>query len=112
LTKDREERTQTARELLKKLQRVKQRIDAEAEVERSVAPERLSRAAAGASHSNVGIPSASTVEPASMASQSIAPHTGEVAVHLTNVSSAEYVVNQIKSHKKAFALAAMIVLIL
>src|SRR5262245_11107990 len=42
LTKEREERTQTARELMKKLQRVKQRLDAAAEVERSVAPEHLS----------------------------------------------------------------------
>src|SRR4030095_6631769 len=49
LTKNREERTQTARELMKRLQRLKQRVDAESEVERSVAPERLSSPASGAS---------------------------------------------------------------
>lgn len=47
LTKDREERTQSARELLKRLQRLKQRVEAEAEIERSVAPEGLSRASSG-----------------------------------------------------------------
>src|SRR5437667_10489000 len=56
LTKDAVERTQTARELMKKLQRLKQRVDANAEVERSVAPERLSGTAASASHSGVGAP--------------------------------------------------------
>src|SRR5947209_19209050 len=52
LTKDAAERTQTARELMKKLQRLKQRIDADVEVERSVAPERVAamRSDIGASH--------------------------------------------------------------
>ena len=55
LTKDREERTQNARELLKKLQRLKQRVDAEAELERSVAPDllRSSGGSASASTSNI-----------------------------------------------------------
>ena len=65
LTKDAKERTQTARELLKKLQRLKQCVDAEAEVERSVAPERLSGAAAGTSQAGIAVPSGSTVAPAS-----------------------------------------------
>lgn len=46
LTKEREERTQTARELLKKLQRLKQKADAEAELERSAVPEARADSAA------------------------------------------------------------------
>src|SRR5438067_9039545 len=102
LTKDAAERTQTARELLKKLQRLKQRVETAAEVERSVAPERLSGAAAGASHSGIGVPTSTSL-------QSAASRTGEVAA-TTNVSSAEYVVNQIKSHKKSFVLVVAIAL--
>ena len=102
LTKDAAERTQTARELLKKLQRLKQRVETAAEVERSVAPERLSGAAAGANHSGIGVPTSTSL-------QSAASRTGEVAA-TTNVSSAEYVVNQIKSHKKGFVLAVTIAL--
>src|SRR2546422_3981658 len=102
LTKDAAERTQTARELLKKLQRLKQRVETAAEVERSVAPERLSGAAAGANHSGIGVPTSTSL-------QSAASRTGEVAA-TTNVSSAEYVVNQIKSHKKGFVLADTIAL--
>ena len=102
LTKDAAERTQTARELLKKLQRLKQRVETAAEVERSVAPERLSGAAAGANHSGIGVPTSTSL-------QSAASRTGEVAA-TTNVSSAEYVVNQIKSHKKGFVLAVIIAL--
>src|SRR5437773_2895917 len=102
LTKDAAGRTQTARELLKKLQRLKQRVETAAEVERSVAPERLSGAAAGASHSGIGVPTSTSL-------QSAASRTGEVAA-TTNVSSAEYVVNQIKSHKKSFVLVVAIAL--
>src|SRR5438132_983956 len=112
LTKDATERTQTARELLKKLQRLKQRVDAEAEVERSVAPERLSGAAAGTSQAGIAVPSGSTVAPASTSFQSPQSRTAEVASVPTNVSSAEYVVNQIKTHKKTLAATAIITLAL
>src|SRR2546426_1501184 len=76
LTRDAVERTQTARELMKKLQRLKQRVDANAEVERSVAPERLSGAAAGTSQAGNNVPSGSTVAPASTASQGPLSRTG------------------------------------
>src|SRR5207253_10962561 len=55
LTKDAAERTQTARELMKKLQRLKQRVDSEVKVERSVAPVRLSGASAGPSPTGVTV---------------------------------------------------------
>ena len=107
LTKDPEERTQTARELLKKLQRLKQRVDADAELERSVAPNLLQSAASGSS-SGISQSMRSTVT--STAEQRPAL-SGDARAKVTNVSSAEYVVNQVKSHKKGilFALAVLIV---
>ena len=95
----------TARELLKKLQRLKQRIDAEAEVERSVAPERVAAMRSDVGASNLSIHSAPTTIGGGVVG------TGQVTVPPTHVSSAEYVVTQIKSHKKAFTLAAVIALV-
>ena len=105
LTKDAAERTQTARELMKRLQRLKQRVDADAEVERSVAPEHFATARSGAAAASMSIHSAPTTIGGGT------PGTGEVTAPPTHLSSAEYVVNQIKSHKKTFALTAVSVLI-
>src|ERR1043165_3110203 len=69
LTKDASERTQTARELMKKLQRLKQRVDAENEVERSVAPERLTAAEVDLNKANITGITGSTVPPLPTISQ-------------------------------------------
>jgi serine/threonine protein kinase/Tol biopolymer transport system component len=106
LTKEREERTQTARELLKKLQRLKQRVDAEAELERSVAPHMLPQPAAGTTASALNQSSQSTVEAARTTARS-----GEVGASAANMSSAEYVATQIKGHKKGVALALVFVVV-
>ncbi|MDT4897560.1 MAG: eukaryotic-like serine/threonine-protein kinase [Acidobacteriota bacterium] len=106
LTKDREERTQTARELLKKLQRLKQRVDAEAELERSVAPELL-RNTGSASSSRISQDAPSTVTGAERQTA----HSGEVSTKATNVSSAEYVVNQVKSHKQGIVLILAVLIL-
>jgi len=108
LTKDREERTQTARELMKRLQRLKQRVDAESEVERSVAPERLSSSASVASASDLR---GRNVSPVMQTQEAMRPQTGEAAANPTHVSSAEYVVNQIKTHKTATAVAIMVAIV-
>jgi serine/threonine protein kinase/dipeptidyl aminopeptidase/acylaminoacyl peptidase len=100
LTKDREERTQTARELLKKLQRLKQRVDADAELERSVAPDRL-RSTGGVT---TGSMSQSIQPTVGTTSEHATARSDEVKAKVTNVSSAEYVVNQVKSHKKGVLL--------
>src|SRR5947209_11510292 len=60
LTKEREERTRTAREMLKKLQRLKQRVDQSAELERSVSPDLLRGGAGGATTSNISQTAQST----------------------------------------------------
>jgi serine/threonine protein kinase/Tol biopolymer transport system component len=107
LTKDRDERTQTARELMKRLQRLKQRIDADAEVERSVAPDRLTGSAVIPPPSNLTVSGAPGIAQ-STSSQSAMQTSGVVTA--THVSSAEYVVNQIKSHKQMVALAGVVAL--
>lgn len=111
LTKDASERTQTARELMKRLQRLKQRVDADAEVERSVAPERLTAVEVDPNNANIAGITGSTVPPAPTISQTSEPRTSEVTPTPTHLSSAEYVVSQIKSHKKALAFVATIALV-
>ena len=90
LTKDVEGRYQTATELLTDLQRLKNRLGAEAEIERSLAPEyRISGSQyAGASQSPFR---------ASTASGANAPVTNSVHPQ----SSAEYIVGGIKRHKRS-----------
>jgi serine/threonine protein kinase/Tol biopolymer transport system component len=112
LTKDATERTQTARELMKRLQRLKQRVDAEAEVERSVSPERLSVRSDPGTQSGTKALSSSAATPASTGFQTAGPRTSEVAAIPTNLSSAEYVVTQIKGHKKVFVLVAALALLI
>src|ERR1041384_182461 len=112
LTKDATERTQTARELMKRLQRLKQRVDAEAEVERSVSPERLSLRSDPGTQSGTKAPSSSAATPATTGFQTAGPRTSEVAAIPTNLSSAEHVVTQIKGHKKIFVLVAALALLI
>jgi tetratricopeptide (TPR) repeat protein len=94
LRKDRDERYQTIKELLTDLRRLKQRLEFEAELERSVAPESLTRSAFNTS-----------ISPAT--AQERAAHTKTVS----HVSSAEYIVTEIKNHKIAVALTALVVLV-
>src|SRR5262249_51251583 len=87
LRKDREERYQTARELLTELRGVKQRLEFEAEAERSLSPETSDASAF-----------ATNTEPAAVATAKEAPaQSGEAAARTT--SSAEYLISEIKNHK-------------
>ena len=93
LTKKRDERYQLARELSLDLKRLKQRVELDAELERSITPEtQLHRSVAPT------------------ASNPVAASTAEARVDHT-VSSAEYVVEEIKRHKlAALLIVALIVL--
>ena len=92
LTKKREERYQLARELSLDLKRLKQRVELEVELERSVTPEAQLRRS---------VPQTAT--------NKVVASTAEAAVGHT-VSSAEYVVGEIKRHKlAALSIAAVIV---
>ena len=98
LRKDREERYQTIKELLTDLRRLKQKIEFEAELERSVSPDTTSRSTISAAP---GIPTTSG---------GIAATVEATAQH--HQSSAEYIVSEIKRHKAgAGIIAAVFVLI-
>jgi len=85
LRKDRDERYQTIKELLTDLRRLKQKIEFEAELERSVAPDSATRSAITAA------PAVATV------SGRVKATTEDTATH--PASSAEYIVSEIKRHK-------------
>ena len=94
LRKEREDRYQTIRELLTDLRRLKQKLEFEVELERSVSPDSVSR-------------SSLTAAPAT-ASGPVAP-TAETATH--PASSAEYLVSEIKRHKTGATLIAALVVL-
>jgi serine/threonine protein kinase len=95
LRKDREERYQTVKELLVDLRRLKQRLEFETELERSIAPESFTRTSISG-----------TISPATGAAPALP--TAEKTV--SHVSSAEYIVTGIKHHKIEAAIIALIVI--
>jgi eukaryotic-like serine/threonine-protein kinase len=92
LRKDRDERYQTIKELLTDLRRLKQRLEFEAELERSAAPGSFS-----GSRSELAAP---------MTTPERAVPTAEKTI--THVSSAEYIASGIKEHKIAAAVVALL----
>ena len=93
LRKDRDERYQTIKELLTDLRRLKQRLEFEAELERSAAPGSFS----GSKISELAAP----------------PTTPERAIQtktVTHVSSAEYIATGIKKHKIVAAVVALLLI--
>jgi serine/threonine protein kinase len=101
LTKDPDERYQTAKELMVDLRRIKQRLDAQSEIERSSSPESASLAA-GISSSTQAPSIQSTAQPI---------QTSAVGSTASAVSSAEFIVSEIKRHKLSFGLVGAIILI-
>src|SRR5262245_27791912 len=100
LTKDKEDRYQTARDLLIDLKRLKQKQEFEAELERSVSPESISRPPAGATSSGTAMDTAA-------ASTVRSDGTG-----IRTTSSAEYLVSELRRHKVGalLTLAALVAL--
>jgi serine/threonine protein kinase/Flp pilus assembly protein TadD len=92
LRKDREERYQTIKELLTDLRRLKQRLEFETELERSVSPESFSKSSSAVS----GVP---TIP------ERILPTSERTVTHL---SSAEYLVGEIKRHRVGASLLAAV----
>ena len=91
LRKDRDERYQTIKELLTDLRRLKQRLEFEAELERSAAPGSFSG-------SRVSEVAASTTTPERALQTKTVSH----------VSNAEYIVTGIKKHRIAAAVVALL----
>jgi len=111
LRKDVDERYQTVKELESDLKKLKQRIEFQSELERSIAPDRLTGALSAfadteipgaaqhvSTHTSVPAPAKPT-EPATSAAQ-------------TRASSAEYIVREIKRHKTAAILVALVILVI
>ena len=102
LTKDKEERYQSAKEQALDLKRLKQRLELDAELERSITPEAELRRRNPASSSTTSYSSAGT------ATAGAAATSAAGAMH--TMSSAEYVVGELKRHKiAAVALGILIV---
>lgn len=101
LTKDREDRYQTAREMLTDLRRLKQRLDASAEMERSVAPNTATgpQLTAGGLHARTSTVSSYPLE------QRTTQVGGAPAV-----SSAEYLATSIGRHKLGLVIAIVALL--
>ncbi|HKY28540.1 MAG TPA: protein kinase [Pyrinomonadaceae bacterium] len=95
LRKDRDERYQTIKELLTDLRRLKQRLEFEAELERSSSPDAVSRSSVGAV---AGVPTKTE----QIRSTAEATHPA---------SSAEYLVSEIKRHKKGASLIAAVLVL-
>ena len=92
LRKDRDERYQTIKELLTDLRRLKQKIEFEAELERSVSPDSITRSTISAPEA---LPTISDrVPPTGSQTGAYAP------------SSAEYIVSEIRHHKKGAGIIA------
>lgn len=91
LTKDKDERYQTAKEMLVDLRRVKQRLEVEAEIERSVSPDSV--------HLSTSTRSAGASVPPISTSNETLSQTAQVSAARTNASSAEYIAGEIKRHK-------------
>ncbi|MCM3902937.1 MAG: protein kinase [Pyrinomonadaceae bacterium] len=99
LTKDRDDRYQTAREMLTDLRRLKQRLDVGAEIDRSVAPDRHSGGAA--------IISGHTQPAGQTVSTFPSEQRTTTQVNSATVSSAEYLATSIGRHKLGWGIAAV-----
>ncbi len=99
LRKDREERYQTVKDLLLDLKSLKREIEATATMAYSINSATDSGAKAATGYETAMIPAGAGAD---------LPPTGPVIVHTT--SSAEYIINEIKRHKRGFliTIAAMV----
>jgi eukaryotic-like serine/threonine-protein kinase len=104
LAKEREERYQTAKDLSVDLKRLRHRLEVDADLERSITPEEEARRASGLTWGTGSLNVAGTTQP------SAATSTAEASAAHT-VSSAEYVVGEIKRHKLAALLSLGVLLL-
>jgi serine/threonine protein kinase/Flp pilus assembly protein TadD len=108
LRKDAAERYQTIRELESDLKKLKQRIEFQSELERSMAPHHLSASFSSAADTEMEQAMARNTK--SAATPALATSDLSQATQ-TRASSAEYVVGEIKRHKMGVVLAALLILI-
>src|SRR6266481_5339557 len=99
LTKDREERYQTAKDMLIDLRHLKRKLEVDAEIDRTVPPELRAAVSTG------GIPRGSSTASGAVAATQVASTPPALSIS-SNASSAEYIVGEMRRHKKAVALIA------
>lgn len=113
LTKDREVRFQTAKQMLGKLQRLKKRLEAGgAHLDHSIALDLVNHVSTGSSSdpaTSSGTVNAAVAQPTIGAAQLTTTRTNDAAQTAQTISSAEYVANQIKNHKRRVAIALTVV---
>jgi eukaryotic-like serine/threonine-protein kinase len=102
LTKDRDDRYQTAREILTDLRRLKQRLDAGVEMERSVAPDTIS--GGHTLNTNDTLTAGRTL--------SAFPGTATQPGATPTISSAEYLASSVRRNKLIWALGALVLMVL
>lgn len=100
LNKERDERYQTARELLSDLKKVKRREEYDAEVERSAPPETESERVR-----------ALKSKPPALATGAEKTITATADVVVPTISSAEYIIREVKRHKTGLAIAAAVMVL-
>lgn len=101
LTKDKSERYQTAKDMTVDLRRLKQRLEFEAEKERSTS----------AALTNTGVVTTAGSQGIAATKDEATAQTGTVGMTRTT-SSAEYLISEIKRHKRAAAVSLLIFLVL
>jgi len=99
LTKEKENRYQTARDLLIDLKNLRRDLDIQGELERSIIPNRETEVAVGETASLPGSSGETATASGAMSTQ-----------NLTSTSSLEYAVLQAKSHKLATAVIAVLLI--
>jgi serine/threonine protein kinase/Tfp pilus assembly protein PilF len=100
LRKERDERYQNAKELLADLRRIRQRLEFEAELERSVTPQTKAR--------DDDETTPTLIAPQALTASASAASTVE-ANATRSTSSAEYIVNEIKNHKLTVVVALLVI---
>jgi serine/threonine protein kinase/Flp pilus assembly protein TadD len=108
LRKDAAERYQTIRELESDLKKLKQRIEFQSELERSMAPHHYTSGVSSAADTEIEEAMARSTK-SSAAPAVSTPNLSQTAQ--TRASSAEYVVGEIKRHKTGAVAAALLVVI-
>ena len=106
-----EERYQTIRELESDLKKLKQRLAFQTELQRSMGSERLTSSLSVSGLTNTEIPGAPPILDPSVPSE-VRPTGPAPSAAQTRVSSAEYIVGEIKRHKTGVAVIALTVVLI
>lgn len=110
LRKDVDERYQTIKEFESDLKKLKQRIEFQSELERTLPPEQYSAALSGLADTELHpAPSRLSTQSGVASNISTAQISGAVQ---TRASSAEYIVGEIKRHRTGFGVSALVVLLI